>query len=253
MLRTVTIALKSESFGRARLLKEQLQELQDHRRAFYVRRFANARLPDADRWYDLQEAHPMAAAPYSWLPLPLSAPVIPNILIRRRKARQGKQVGLKGGKSSSLPKQNLSGHSDDSSETHAVTVSDEIVQPEIPKAVLKQTDSGSGEDEVTKDGESSSSPEGTLGRSRWRNSTAAKKSVQALFQFLPAGNASGAEGQKKGSDADEEGDSERPRHAHFAGSHGKHNAVGMRYDPEEYQHAKKQLKKAVLECYRWVV
>ncbi len=25
-----------------------------------------------------------------------------------------------------------------------------------------------------------------------------------------------------------------------------------KYDPEEYQHAKKQLKKAVLECYRYV-
>ncbi|KAI0631231.1 SPX domain-containing protein [Trametes polyzona] len=210
---------------RANLLKEQLQELQDHRRAFY-------------------EAHPAAAAPYSWLPLPLPAPVLPNILVRRRKGRQGRPAQPK----AKSWKQSPNGRSDGSDETRAVAMADDVVEPEMPKTGTQQSESrsGSGEDEMAKDGESS--PEGTVGRSRWRNSGAAK-SVQALFQFLPV-PVPGSEAQK-GSDGDDEG--EPSRHAHFSGSQGKHGHVGpptMKYDPEEYQHAKKQLKKAVLECYR---
>ncbi|KAI0325162.1 hypothetical protein GY45DRAFT_281692 [Cubamyces sp. BRFM 1775] len=201
---------------RANLLKEQLQELQDHRRAFY-------------------EAHPIAAAQYSWLPLPLPAPVIPSIMVRRRKARQGKLPSPKGGKQWKL---SSAAHGKDAAESHA-TVSgtgEGVTEPEMPKSIVKQVDSSSGDDDATKAGDSS--PEGTIGRSRWRT-TGAAKSVQALFQFRPAPV---SEEDKKVSGDDSAGN-EQTEDVHSSGR-------AIRYDPEEYQHAKKQLKKAVLECYR---
>ncbi|OBZ67333.1 hypothetical protein A0H81_12639 [Grifola frondosa] len=52
---------------RSNLLKVQLQELQDHRRAFY-------------------EAHPIASAGPSWMPVPLPFPILPSL--RWRSARK---------------------------------------------------------------------------------------------------------------------------------------------------------------------
>ncbi|KAI0642774.1 SPX domain-containing protein [Trametes meyenii] len=206
---------------RGHLLKEQLQELQDHRRAFY-------------------EAHPIAATTYSWLPLPLQSPIIPNLLIHRRNARQGRSFDQKGGKSG---KHGSHDYGVGTEEARVNNASDVVVQAEIPKGAVKQIEDEGAEEDTTKVG--GGSPEGTLGRSRWRTS-GASKSVQALFQFHPGSST----GQKRGSDTDGEGEggngssSGSPKRK----SHAAHTPA--RYDPEEYQHAKKQLKKAVLECYR---
>ncbi|KAI0370541.1 SPX-domain-containing protein, partial [Pilatotrama ljubarskyi] len=208
---------------RGNLLKEQLQELQDHRRAFY-------------------EAHPIAATPYSWLPLPLTTPIIPNILIRRRKARQARPSYQKGTKTR---KQSPGTHSDGSEEGRVISGTDTVIEPEMPKAAVKQMESGSGEEETTKDGQSS--PEGSVSRSKWRT-TGAAKSVQALFHFRP-GPVS-ADVQKKGTEMDAEVDGDKGESSSSPTRNGSTGGAALRYDPEEYQHAKKQLKKAVLECYR---
>ncbi|KAI0763437.1 SPX domain-containing protein [Trametes elegans] len=204
---------------RGHLLKEQLQELQDHRRAFY-------------------EAHPVAAAPYSWLPLPLSAPIIPNILVRRRKARQGRQPHQNSENSRKSSPSN--DRSDGFEEARVVGGTDGVVEPEIAKSRVREFESTNGDHDDTKDG--GSSPENTIGRSRWRNSGAGK-GVHALFQLRPS-PISGGDSKGKGIDEVSNESGYPPRH------HGNGSRVGMRYDPEEYQHAKKQLKKAVLECYR---
>ncbi|CDO74587.1 hypothetical protein BN946_scf184583.g14 [Trametes cinnabarina] len=207
---------------RANLLKQQLQDLQDHRRAFY-------------------EAHPIAATPYSWLPLPLSAPIIPNILIRRRKNRQGKPSSLKGTKAW---KPSSNGHGVDSAGINGLDAEIDTAEPEMPKSAVKQVESQNGEDDIVKDGESS--PEGTVGRSRWRTSGAAKN-VQALFQFHAPPVS--AEGTSKGNGPSTVVEGDNGNSSDSSGKHGS-GGVPAKYDPEEYQHAKKQLKKAVLECYR---
>ena len=80
------------------------------------------------------------------------------------------------------------------------------------------------------------------------------KSVQALFRPAPASQRHGSE------DTDGEDDTDHHLRADGAGPSmpsspgiGKGDDGGRRdhkHDPEEYQHAKKQLKKAMLECYR---
>ncbi|KAM5537632.1 hypothetical protein V8D89_008710 [Ganoderma adspersum] len=237
---------------RANLLKEQLQELNDHRRAFY-------------------EAHPATAA-YSWLHLrlPLPPPVLPDVLIRRRKGvhdrttppnrthqlpppapeRQGK-----GWRSSFISK-----HPDSPPKVHlakdgtdGTDGSGDQAEPNSDEtdATLPAADSGSGS--------------GTGSSRRWKTKTLGVSKILPLsFRAIPTLERNATSGSERtddgGADADNE---EEETHDNDAGEssgsankksrpgspkHGK--GLPLRYDPEEYQHAKKQLKKAVLECYR---
>ena len=80
------------------------------------------------------------------------------------------------------------------------------------------------------------------------------KNVPGMLTFKPTPPA------RKGSDSDSDGQHERvgegsvgttnPTSGPSAPGSPKKSPKGPKYDPEEYQHAKKQLKKAVLECYR---
>lgn len=85
---------------------------------------------------------------------------------------------------------------------------------------------------------------------RWKDKSMSQ-SVHALFQFRPAP----PHAERKGSDSDSDGQRNGDANGEASGEGSapdspKKVAKGPKYDPEEYQHAKKQLKKAVLECYR---
>ncbi|KAI0760362.1 SPX domain-containing protein [Fomes fomentarius] len=224
---------------RANLLKEQLQELSDHRRAFY-------------------DAHPTAIAPYAWLP----SPIIPNIIIRRRKMRHAS-----GGHPPPTPPNTIRSWTRPSSRK----TSEEMERP----ALRKDDPAGPSEARVTQVEGAANASDGDLrpeldghkngssttatasattgarpSSQRWKDKSVSQ-SVHALFQFRPAP----PHAEKKGSDSDSDGhrsgdaNGEDSREGSAPGSP-KKVAKGPKYDPEEYQHAKKQLKKAVLECYR---
>lgn len=242
------------SSRRANLLKEQLQELNDHRRAFY-------------------EAHP-ATAPYSWLHLrlPVPPPILPDVLIRRRKGQYDRTTPPS--RTHQLPPPTLersgktwrssflSKHPDPPPKVHLVKDgtdgtdgSGDQAEPHSDEtdATLPAVGSGSG------------SGSGTGSSRRWKTkSLGVSKILSPSFRAVPTLEKNATSGSERtddgGADADNE---EEEAHDNDAGEssgsankksrpgspkHGK--GLSIRYDPEEYQHAKKQLKKAVLECYR---
>ncbi|PIL23311.1 transporter [Ganoderma sinense ZZ0214-1] len=238
---------------RADLLKEQLQELKDHRRAFY-------------------EAHPATAAP-SWLHLhlPLPPPLLPDILIRRRKGARDPSPTIR---PHSLPpptpdrsgktwRSSISKHSDPPTHVHVLTSgtegSGDQAEPHSDEtdATLPAVSSGTGSGSVSGSGRRKSKALGVLkimspGFSPSPSPGALEKNATSGSERTDDGgaDADNEEEEAHENDAGESSGSANPNLKSRQGSskHGK--GLPLRYDPEEYQHAKKQLKKAVLECYR---
>ena len=243
------------SFRRANLLKEQLQELNDHRRAFY-------------------EAHPATAA-YSWLhlrlPLPLPPPILPEALIRRRKGAHDRTTAVN--RTHQLPSP--------APETQGKTWRSSFLSkhPDLPPKVhiaktgTDGTDGSSDQAEPHSDetdatlpavGSGSGSDSGTGSSRRWKTkSLGVSKILPPGFRTIPTLEKNATSGSERtddgGADADNEDETHDKDAAESSASTKKKSQPGspkhgksfpMRYDPEEYQHAKKQLKKAVLECYR---
>ena len=205
---------------------------------------------------DVQEAHPAAITPYPWLPLPLPAPVVPHILTHRRKHQDdtlsdhGHQLPPPTAKSVRSWKQTFSRrNSGETTRPPSVHQAHGAVEPSLPKSRVKEIESTSG-DELNDVVNLELDDSKATGSQRWREKSMSK-SVQALFPFRPT-----SPPEKKGSDTDataiEDIRGETSGSGRSApGSPGKVSKA-PKYDPEEYQHAKKQLKKAVLECYRYV-
>ncbi|TBU41711.1 SPX domain-containing protein [Dichomitus squalens] len=247
---------EKEMRHRANLLKEQLQALKDHRRAFY-------------------DAHPATASPYAWLPLPLllPPPTIPSVLTRRRKAkldhpppssphphRETSPVSPPA-KAAKYRRSSFTFKHPDSPQTTAAEVPEVHLNAKASTFHSVDGEPNSDETDTTLAGPSgsgSASASASVPSSqRWRNkskSIGVSKSVQALFPTSLLPNASLVRNAESTTDAGVEADNEEeeaPTGDEGTASSPGENATGTpRYDPEEYQHAKKQLKKAVVECYR---
>lgn len=227
-----------------------MQELKDHRRAFY-------------------DAHP-ATEPYSWLHLRLPGlppPILPGVLIQRRKGA-GAHSNAPSIRPHPLPPPAAVG----AGKSWRPSFTSKHSDPPPRVHVVKDTMDGSGDqgepnsDETdatlpapgTTPGMASGSGSGSGSSRRWKS-----KSVARTVPSLEKNTTSGSERtDDAGADADNEAEDMKGA-GDSSGSAGKNaksrpgsprhgKGVPLRYDPEEYQHAKKQLKKAVLECYRSV-
>ena len=184
-----------------------------------------------------QDAHQGLTIQYSWIPIP--APVIPNIM-RRRKGFEAtpppspslgspsKRVNAK------LPDgQTMSGRSSaehSRSASHVVTLA----------AAIGTGESTSGEETEVGTSAGASKP----ASSRPKHASVIH-GVQALFR--PGVTSLKRVDTDTSTSPD---DTAEPRSPLSPGKGGNGGREGQKYDPEEYQHAKKQLKKAMLECYR---
>lgn len=209
----------------------------------------------------LQDAHRTTATPYSWLPLPLPAPILPNAIRRRvvhpdatSHPRQLLAPPPKSIKSRASSIRRRSGESSRPVHSKDGTIDLNHDGGRVQQIEVSDVD---GTADVLKGEPGNLEADPAVGPARpalsWGKSMST--SVQALFRAVPLPKESkpgdhGSDGEHK-DEGDTLGNGSSGSGRSAPGSP-KKEPKGLRYNPEEYQHAKKQLKKAVLECYRYV-
>lgn len=215
--------------GRYGALKEQLQELKDHRRVFYVSLISRTCCSFAYYYFRcrFQEAHPQALKQRTWIPLPFPLTLAIRRLRRHVVAAKPTVSPVRPGK------------------RREPCPGEEAAEKRIKGESLDRVGETSAGDGPNSSIEKDTRENGVFIQN---GDTRQEKSVSRERQPRPRLHSRQRVQLQINGDATEHVEDVQSPDNSGDGVGG----VAPKHDPEEYQQAKKKLKKAALECYRFV-